>query len=64
VGITEPITVEVSDSKAVINALVMPMKHSKILLGMDWLDASGTSICPKDRSQHFIKANQKNQQPM
>jgi predicted aspartyl protease len=56
VGITEPITVEVSDSKAVISALVMPMKHSQILLGMDWFHASGASICPKDRSLQFVKA--------
>jgi hypothetical protein len=56
VGVTEPIAVEVSDSKAVINALVMPLKHSQILLGMDWFNASGASICPKDRSLHFTKA--------
>jgi hypothetical protein len=34
VGITEQITVEVIDSKTVINALVMPIKNSQILLGL------------------------------
>jgi predicted aspartyl protease len=56
VGTTEPITIEVNESSTVIKALVMPVKHSQILLGMDWFNTSGAMICPKENSLRFMKA--------
>jgi hypothetical protein len=55
----------IENTNAIHIAINRHTDETQILLGMDLFDASGASICPKDRSLHFIKAkpNQQSQQP-
>ena len=53
-GITENFSIEVNESKASINAIVLPIKQSPVLLGMDWFHATGASLCPREGTLEFI----------
>ena len=55
-GVTETFTVEVEESKASINALVLPSTDTPVFLGMDWFHATGAMIYPKDKILKFNSA--------